>query len=210
MINTKDQEELFKLIAEYLSSDVLCTAIGGTAMMFLGYKNTTKDIDLIFENETARQLFISAIEKLGYKEKTLIEIYDKKRITHKNKPKMFSRGDERFDLFVKNVFGFEIDPKLIIQRHDFIGKKDLIIKILSKEYLILLKAITGREKDFEDIDTIINLDKDINWEFIVTKAIEQKKNNSWILYDLEETMQNLRKKTFIKQIYFDMIYNAEL
>ena len=48
MINTQDQEELFRLIAEYLEKDISCTAIGGTAMMFSGYKNTTKDIDIIF------------------------------------------------------------------------------------------------------------------------------------------------------------------
>ncbi len=51
MINTKDQEELFKLVAEYLDKNINCVAIGGTAMMFSQYKSTTKNIDLVFENE---------------------------------------------------------------------------------------------------------------------------------------------------------------
>ena len=51
MINTKDQEHLFKLIADYLDKDITCIAIGGTAMMFAGYKTATKDIDLVFASE---------------------------------------------------------------------------------------------------------------------------------------------------------------
>ena len=50
MINTQDQDQLFSLVANYLKSNLTCIAIGGTAMMFLGYKNTTKDIDLIFND----------------------------------------------------------------------------------------------------------------------------------------------------------------
>jgi hypothetical protein len=208
MINTQDQEELFKLIAEYIPEDIECTAIGGTAMMFLNYKNTTKDIDLVFENEKKQEAFIKAITQLGYKEKALFEIYDEKRRKHKAKPRMFTRGDERFDLFTKSVFGFKLNTKndLFIQRNDFLGKKELIIKILPKEYIILLKAITGREKDQEDIETIIQIEKDINWEIIIKEAIKQSKNNQWILHDIEETMQNLRKKTFIKKQYFDALY----
>ncbi len=50
MINTEDQEALFTLISTYLKKNVTCYAIGGTAMMFYGYKTTTKDIDLVFHN----------------------------------------------------------------------------------------------------------------------------------------------------------------
>src|SRR3989338_9484049 len=104
MIETKDQEELFKLIANYLKRDIVCIAIGGTAMMFAGYKTATKDIDLVFKSEQDRQVFVKAIELLGYKERSLARIYDEKRRQHFHKPKIYTRGDERFDLFVKNVF----------------------------------------------------------------------------------------------------------
>ena len=211
MINTKDQEQLFQLISNYLDEDVTCLAIGGTAMMFLNYKTTTKDIDLIFSSEKDRHIFIKAIEQLGYKEKSIKEIYDKKRLKIKNKPLMFTRGDERFDLFVNNIFGFElnINSPNIILRNDFVGEKELIIKILSKEYLILLKSITGREKDFEDIETILELEKEIDWEVITSEAIKQKKNNEWILIDLEEMMQKLKHKIFIPSKFFEKLYKAE-
>ena len=211
MINTKDQEALFELITKYLEDNITCIAIGGTAMMFSKYKNATKDIDLVFKNLEDRDSFIKAIKTLGYKKMSLTNIYDEKRTEDKNTPLMYTRGEERFDLFVGNVFGYKLNFSLnsIMQRNDFLGKKELIIYILSPEDLILLKAITSRERDFEDIETILEYEKDIDFKSIVIKAISQKDNNSWILIDLEETLQKLRKKHFIKQEVFDMIYEAQ-
>ena len=206
MINTKDQEELFKLIAEYLEKDVTCVAIGGTAMMFSGYKTATKDIDLVFKDIHDRKIFIKAIEQLGYKERSVVGIYDKKR---KGMPLMYSRGDERFDLFVKDVFGFIVDFDIIEARSDFLGQKELIIIILQADMLILLKAITRREKDHEDIETIVKVEKTVDWENIIERAVSQKKKNPWILLDLEETMQKLKKITFIPEKYFKRIYKEQ-
>lgn len=212
MINTKDQEDLFKLISRYLNRDVECYAIGGTAMMFFGYKNATKDIDLVFKTKEELKDFINAISKLGYKQVSIKELYPKKRTSLKNKPLMFTRGDERFDLFQDNVFGFKITEGIrdnFFSRQDFITKRELIVKVLSKEIIILLKTVTSREQDFEDIKTIIEQDKDINWDYIINNAIAQKKKNPWILIDLEEIMQGLKEITFIPSKYFEKIYKAK-
>mgnify|MGYP002639749958 CR=1 FL=1 len=204
MINVKDQEDLFRLIADYLEKDLSCIAIGGTAMMFSGYKTTTKDIDLVFKDSNDRDIFIKAISELGYKEKSLINVYDEKRRELKSKPKMFSRGDERFDLFVKEVFGFEVNQD-IVQRADFLGKKELIIQIIGKEDLVLLKAVTSREKDLEDIETIIQVEKNLDWSYIIEEVIKQ--NNQWFILDLEETMQKLKKITFIPEKFFKRLHS---
>lgn len=205
MINIEDQNELFKLIAKYLEKDVSCIAIGGTAMMFLGYKNTTKDIDLVFESFNDRNVFIKAIKKLGYKQKSLAKVYNKEKLKSKGIPIMFSRGEERFDLFVKSVFGFDVkvDEKFI-QRNDFIEDSEFLVYILPKEYLILLKAITDRKRDLEDVLTIVKKDN-VNWDFIVDEAIKQK--NYWILLDIEKVLQEVKKVKFIKKKYFDKIYS---
>ncbi|RMF54571.1 hypothetical protein D6745_04855 [Candidatus Woesearchaeota archaeon] len=211
MINTQDQEELFKLIAEYLEKDLECVAVGGTALMFSGYKTATKDIDLVFKNRSDMEAFIRAIEKLGYKEKALAGVYDDKRKACKGKPRMYTRGEERFDLFAGNIFGFKVsfEQEDAAERIDFKGKKELTLLIPPKETLLLLKAITGRERDYEDIETILEIENNINWEGLISKAVEQKKNNEWILIDLEQAMQRLRKKFFIKKKFFDMIYEAQ-
>lgn len=180
-------------------------------MMFLGYKNTTKDIDLVFKNAKNRSQFIDAIQKLGYSKRSLKFMYDNKKAQDRQKPLIYSRGEERFDLFVNDVFGFKIDFNLkeITQRHDFIAKKELIIYVLSKEDIILLKSVTNRERDLEDMETMIKIEQSINWNYIIDKASLQRKENPWILLDLEEKMQKLKKITFIKKEYFDKIYKEE-
>ena len=208
MINTEDQEALFTLISTYLKKNVTCYAIGGTAMMFYGYKTTTKDIDLVFHNNHERETFIHAITELGYKEKGLQGVYDDKRREHKGKPLLYTRGDERFDLFVHNVFGFELPPELpITQRHDY--PERLTILILSKEHLVLLKAITDRETDYTDIVTMVRVEKTMNWDRIIDEAIHQHNNNEWILIDLEKTLTKLKEITFIPTKHFKKIYSAQ-
>lgn len=212
MINTKDQEELLKLISRYLKRDIECYAIGGTAMMFYGYKNTTKDIDLVFKTREGQEAFIEAITKLGYKRMSVKDMYPEKRTSLGYKPLMFTRGDERFDLFLNNVFGFQVTEEMtrdFFARHDFITTRELIVKVLAKEYIILLKSATGRDKDFEDIQTIVEKDKEINWELIIDTAIKQKGKNPWILVDLEETLQKLKEITFMPSKLFEKIYKAQ-
>jgi hypothetical protein len=211
MISTKDQEDLFRLIADYIKKDITAIAIGGTAMMFLKYKTTTKDIDLVFKTKEERDIFIDAIEELGYRQKSLIGTYDERRRKSKDAPVMYSRGEERFDLFLSSVFGFPLDFSLdrITQRQDFIGKKELTIHILPGEYLILLKSVTSREKDYEDMETIVKAEKAIDWDLITDEAIRHRKVMQWMLIDLEEKMQRLRKVTLIKEKYFKKIYAAE-
>lgn len=210
MINTEDQEQLFKLIADYLKKDVVCVAIGGTAMMFMGYKSATKDIDLVFDTAIERDVFIAAIEELGYKEKALADVYDGKRKKHTGKPRMYARGDEQFDLFVKDVFGYAISTTdEFTERRDYLGKNEFTIHLLTKEDLIVLKAITRREKDHEDIETIIRIEKDIDWDLVIEKAIAQAKNNAWLLIDLEKTLQELKNITFIPSKHFKTIYEAQ-
>lgn len=211
MISTKEQEELFRLIADYLEKDIGCAAVGGTAMMFLGYKSATKDIDLVFGSNADRNAFAKAIEILGYRRESAKQVYGEKRAKARNAPLVYSRGDERFDLFAKSVFGLgiEFSQEKAVQRRDYLGKKEFSVLVPRKELLVLLKAVTERERDYEDIEAIAKAEPDLDWEFIISEAVRQRKGCPWILVDLEEKMQKLRKTVFIKQKHFDAIYKAE-
>ena len=78
-----------------------CYAFGGTAMMFYGYKDETKDIDLLFKDESSRDEFVGALKKLGFDETTLINVYIPEKLREKNIPLMFKRDESRFDIFTK-------------------------------------------------------------------------------------------------------------
>ena len=89
MINYDDQMELFRLISKNIAGDIECWAFGGNAMMFYGYKDETKDIDLLFDREADRAAFINAIEKLGFVEGSLRNIYIPEKLRDKYKTGAF-------------------------------------------------------------------------------------------------------------------------
>tara|TARA_Y100000310_G_C20690287_1_gene821759 strand:+ start:282 stop:938 length:657 start_codon:yes stop_codon:yes gene_type:complete len=213
MISLEDQNSLFLVIANRLKKDVECVALGGTAMMYKQYKEATKDIDLVFNSEEDRSVFIKAITELGYTEKNIVSnIYPTKKSKLKTIPLMYSRDDERFDLFVKSVFKTKINTKMInraVEIRDFNQTKRLRIKILADEDLVLLKAITARQADYDDIETIFENNKEISWDIIIDEAIDQGlKGDGFIILDLEETMRKLKHSFVIKKEYFDKIYGA--
>lgn len=212
MIEIEDMDNLFKLISRHVKKDIACYAFGGNAMMHYGYKNATKDIDIIFEDEESRDEFIRAIRLLGYEKKSLLKIYVPELLQEKNKPLMFSRGEERFDIFLKQVFQTRLSEKMKERVYgvlDYAATDNTIrVFILGKHDIILMKSITQRERDFEDILTIVNVDE-IDWGIIVDEAIWQAEHgDKWIILDLEETLKQLKKHTFIKKADLDRLYNS--
>ena len=96
MITIDEQQKLFLNIARILNKKITAYAVGGTAMMFLGIKDSTLDIDLVFENEKEKNIFKEAIKSLGYREINAVKVYG----TRINQPEMLTLNNERFDLFI--------------------------------------------------------------------------------------------------------------
>lgn len=212
MTTYEDQMQLLKLVSQSITRDIECWAFGGNAMMFYGYKDETKDVDLLFEKEGDRAEFIRVIEDLGFSETSPRNIYVPEKLRDKHKPLMYSRFLSRFDLFVRKIFRTVISPRIKEERyavHDFKGKHNLRVNVLRKEFIILLKAVTERDKDFEDILTIAKKEKNLDWQLLIDEAIWQHSHgDSWILIDVEKVMKELKKYVFIEQKYFRQVYEA--
>lgn len=213
MITYKDQEGLFKLISKKIKKDIECFAFGGNAMMFYGYKDETKEIDLLFENEEDRKEFIRVLEEFGFKETGLVDVYVPEKLKDKHAPKMFKKGDSRFDLFVKKIFKTKISPKMkedLYAVHEFRDKKILKVKVLRKEHIVFLKAITGRDKDLEDMTTILRKEKDFDWDYFTDEVVWQANHgDKWALLDAEKIMGELKEYVFIEEKYFKKLYKAK-
>jgi hypothetical protein len=78
MINIEEQQNLLIRIAEKLPRKIETYAIGGTAMMFLGLKESTLNIDLIFSNVEDRRIFRETAKSLGFKESSAEIIYGRR------------------------------------------------------------------------------------------------------------------------------------
>ncbi|MBU1205302.1 MAG: hypothetical protein KKE93_05320 [Nanoarchaeota archaeon] len=203
MISIEQQQKLLLNAARKLKKKITAYAIGGTAMMVLGFKDSTLGIDLVFENKKDKDAFKEAIKSIGYQDINPIQVYGKKE----NQPEMLTLGDERFDLFVVKVIYFVFSDtmqKRADQIHQF--DKNLILKIADPHDIILMKCATDRLKDMDDARNIINNTK-IDWDLIIEEAKKQISlgqdraafDLGCFLEDLKEKMKvNIPKETLDK------------
>jgi len=203
MISIEEQQKLLLNAARKLKKKITAYAIGGTAMMVLGFKDSTLDIDLVFENKKDKDVFKEAIKSIGYHEVSSIKVYG----TNENQPEMLTLGDERFDLFVVKVINFVFSDtmqKRANQIHQF--DNNLILKIADPHDIILMKCATDRLKDMDDARNIINNTK-IDWNLIIEESKKQISlgqdraafDLGCFLEDLKEKMKvNIPKETLDK------------
>lgn len=200
MISVEQQQKLLLAVSRELKKPIATYAVGGTAMMFLGLKDATLDIDLVFEKESDKNAFKEAAEKLGYRKMDAIEVYG----TKTNQPDMLKLNNERFDLFVVDVIDFifsESMRKRAKKMHQF--EDNLILKIADPHDLILMKCATDRIKDMDDARTIIKTNK-IDWNLIIEEAKKQitlgKEGAAWELGCFLEKLKKENKKLVPQKI----------
>ena len=198
MINIQDQEELFNIIGEKLTKKLVAFSIGGTAMMLRGLKGETLDIDLVFDKESERKIFMETLESMGFKkdDKRVIETYGLK----KNTPMMLRLESDKyiFDLFLNKIITSVFSEgmkKRATQTHEF--GSNLVIKVADPNDVLIMKSVTGRTKDNDDIISIIN-DNKLDWNVVVEEATEQVKlGNQHAIMGLGEKLEKLTNQKLI-------------
>lgn len=121
-------------------------ACGGTALSLLGYKESTKDVDLLVPNEKEYERLVQFLVRAGYE-----------RVAGEG----WKRPDEiiRYDLYLgKRIFQTELlDSPLEENRHQKIweGKK-IYLGVLNSVDLIISKLFRGTEQDVKDCLTLLD------------------------------------------------------
>jgi hypothetical protein len=195
MISVERQQLLLLNISKMLKKPVTAYAVGGTAMMFLGLKEATLDIDLVFSDKKSKDALMKAAIELGYRKMDAIRVYGAKR----NIPDMLTRGDERFDLFVIDVIDFTFSDEMMKRASDThqFGDK-LTLKIADPHDIILMKCATDRLKDKDDVKAIL-LNKIINWDVITGEAQNQVVlGRTDAIFNLGEFLESLKKDAGVK------------
>ena len=192
MIDLKKQNELLSLIGEKIKKKVECYIVGGSAMLYHGVKEETKDVDIVFDDEDSKEAFEKILRDLEFKERDIRILYFKKR----NTPLLLQRGEERIDLFVKKVITFEITETMKERVEKVYEYSNLTVKVVSPEDIILFKCATERAGDRIDASNIIK-NFNVNWNVIIDEAVNQTKLESYLfpvyLYDfLEELKEDFK------------------
>lgn len=169
MISIENQQSILINITRELKEQTTAFAIGGTAMMFQGLKNSTLDIDLVFTSSKDREGFIQSARKIGWTYLDSKIIYGER----KNIPIMLKLTDERLDLFLIEIIDFIFSDSMqkrakIIKQFE----KNLILKIADPHDIIIMKCATDRLKDIDDAKTIIENTK-IDWNILIEEAQKQ-------------------------------------
>ncbi|MEK6887339.1 MAG: hypothetical protein AABX14_00160 [Candidatus Aenigmatarchaeota archaeon] len=197
MISVEEQQTLFLNISRKLNEKMIVYAVGGTAMTFLGLKDATLDVDIVLETERDRGKFEDAIKSLGYQAIDSTVVYG----AGENHPRMFTLGDNRFDLFVGQVVSFIFSENMRARAvHTYQYDNNLILKIADPHDIILMKCATDRLKDKDDVRKIIE-SREINWDIIIDEA-----NNQIVLgrkkamFELGYFLEDLREKMNVNKI----------
>jgi len=190
MISIHTQESLLVGISRNLPRRITVYAIGGTAMMFLGYKDSTVDIDMVFTEEKDRKDVITAARSMGYEFMDPGKVYG----TKDNQPVMLRRAGERLDLFLREIISFTFSAdmeKRAVKMYEF--GENMVMKIADHHDIILMKCATDRIKDQEDIRNIIQSAK-IDWDIIIREAEGQVNlGRTKSVFSMIGTLLSLRK-----------------
>ena len=200
MINIEQQENLLIAIGNLLQKKINVYAIGGTAMMLRGIKNSTLDIDIVFESKNDREEFIEALKKLGARSSDATLVYGLKA----SSPSMFELAESRFDLFLNNILSSVFSEKMkkrADQIHEF---KNLVVRTSDLTDILIMKCVTSRAKDNEDIISIVNNHK-INWTLFIEEVQEQislgKENAALWIGEKLESFANTNTIKIPKEVF---------
>jgi len=156
-----------------LDSTIHAYLFGGANLLLRGLKKATKDLDIVVESEGDFSKLKGALLAMGFEPLT------KKRFTssdEKLNPSgiYVSKYLPRFDLFTKVICNALFLTEGMKARAGAMAFGKLVLHLLSLEDVFLLKSITEREGDLEDMATILKRGGDLRWGEILRTYFEEE------------------------------------
>ncbi len=155
--------------------DKLCIyLLGGAVMAINGLKPGTKDIDVIVENERDHRILVCSLKKCEY---YVLQTQDLSRpYVELSATAMQNLEGFRLEIFIKYVAKKLSLTDTIKQRaYRIYQGKELTVFCLSNEDMFLMKGMTERDRDLEDMELIARTDIDYN--LVLNECVEQSKGD---------------------------------
>jgi len=156
-------KELIKNLARALKKNrIKYMIIGGQAVLIYGEPRMTKDIDITIG------LDINGLEKLKKIIKELnLKIIPKNYKKFLEETMVLPTIDEKTKIRIDFIFSFSNYEKEALKRVKKIKVDEVKVNYASIEDLIIHKIIAGRERDLEDVKSILLKNKKINENYIL-------------------------------------------
>ncbi|MHB8361528.1 MAG: DUF6036 family nucleotidyltransferase [Thermoplasmataceae archaeon] len=181
-------------VDEVLTEKLSIYLLGGAVMAMNDLKPGTKDIDVIVKNKGCHRILVSSLEKCDY---YLIQPQDLS-VPYMGLSATALQNIEgfRWEIFIKYVAKklALTDTMELRAGKIYFGKRITVFR-LSNEDMFLMKGMTERERDLEDMALIAR--SDINYDIVLEECKYQSKRdrrgNIWEA-SLYEKCEELKKK----------------
>ena len=175
--------KLFQEIGKKLPMPITACLIGGENMRIKGLKPRTKDLDIVVEDSKDFNALVSVLAEIGYKPKAKTE-YSKEKLRVFPSTTMIHPSRSTVDLYTKKILRMLSLSESMIQRADTSDFHKLRLKILKNEDILVLKAVTSREGEIQDMFALASLNyigegqfrqRNFDWDIVWEEIMNQEK-----------------------------------
>ena len=182
-------DELEK-VGSALTIPVNLYLLGGAAMIRYGVKAATKDIDVLLSSVKEVEELVFALEISDYTQKQTSKLTPVYRMM--SATRIFENADGfRWDIFHEYVCKkLRLSSGMIKRAKILLEKGELKVRIISKEDIFLLKSVTQRDDDEDDL--LLLARSGLDWEVIFTECIDQSRHDMMCEIDLYDKLDKLK------------------
>jgi predicted nucleotidyltransferase len=179
-------KSLIKRIARELGkNEIDYMIIGGQAVMIYGEPRLTKDIDITIGAKIDRLKDILKIAK-----KLRLKVLPREPYRFAKETMVLPLLDEKTGIRVDLIFSYSEYEKEALKRVNKVKIGDSYINYVSVEDLIIHKIISGRERDIEDLKSVLIKNKKIDKKYVLKWLDEFEKILNKNLKDIFLTLSS--------------------
>lgn len=184
-------EKEISRFADNIDKSITIYLVGGVNLILRNLKDSTKDIDVVFDDRNKMGELIKALHRLEYSEDVGSVKYDRLRPDAVLKRK----GSPRWDVFLGDVAGLLIFTESMKDRSELYKiYGDLSVRLVSLTDMFLFKSVTEREGDLEDAAVIVKRGA-LDWEKIIEEIrVQEKKTGRYISFIVLQTLDILKDR----------------
>lgn len=168
--------------------------LGGAVMAIIDLKPGTKDIDVLIQNDQDHRNLVESLEACGY---YLLQPQDLSKPYKELSATALQNSDGfRWEIFIGYVAKkLTLSENMKHRARILYSREKLTVYLLSNEDLFLLKSMTERDRDLEDMAILARsrLNYDIILEECVDQSNKDQRGNNWES-SLELKCNELREK----------------
>jgi hypothetical protein len=190
LFTKKELLERIERIGNALPEKASVYMIGGCAMSLRGEKEATKDVDWIVDSAVEMRLLAKTLKAMGFFEAVALP---KEYVNLGTAAVLKDNEGFQCDLFLKKVCNALSLSEGMKKRAKLYGEfGNLSVYLISGEDIFLFKGITERERDLEDMLTILR--RGLDYKIVLDECAKQRDGSSiWEAF-LAEKLSEIEKR----------------